>query len=880
MDDTISVLLVDDDPSFAEMAAEILERAEDQFRVHVESDARAGLDRVAEDDVDCVVSDLDMPDVDGLEFLEAIREDEGDLPFVLFTGKGSEEIASEAISAGVTDYLQKEGGTDQFDVLANRIENAVEATRTERELEERESHLRQAQAVGNIGSWQLDLVENRLDWSEEVYRIFAVDADEELTFERFLEFVHPDDRARIEREWNAALEDGEYDVEHRIVTGDGETRWVRERADVEFDDDGTPVTALGVVQDVTERKEREGELERYETFVETIAGGVFAQDAEGRYSYANSHAEEKTGYDREEIVGEDPTLFVDEAEIERYNGAIAEMLAGERESITAETEIEAADGEMIPVEMRLTLLPSDDGFRGTVGVVHDISERKERERALEQYQAIVEAVGDAAYRLNADGHFAFVSDALTELTGYDADELLGEHVSLVMREADIETGEALIGELLEDEERTHGTFELEAIRADGERVPCEDHMALLWEDGEFAGTAGVVRDVTARKERERELERHRETLEQLHETANRLHAADSKAACLDVTIEAAVSILGFDWCTLAAPGPDGRLFEIKAVSEGAPVAAGDTPFALDEGIAGKVYQSGSPEIVEDAQAAEAGKPVDDAIESGLTVPVGDWGVFQAVTTTGEGFDEHDRRQAELLVSSLYSAIQRLDQRAELRRRQSALKRQNEQLEEFASIVSHDLRNPLNVADGRVELAGEDCDSEHLDAAARAIERMDRLIEDVLTLAREGEQVQELGNVSLPAVCERCWGHVDTADATLEVATDRRIRADSNRLQQLLENLFRNAVEHGGETVTVTVEDRPDGFSVADDGPGIPEADREDVFDRGYSTSREGVGFGLRIVEQIVDAHGWDVAVAESESGGARLDVTGVEFVQD
>jgi signal transduction histidine kinase len=197
----------------------------------------------------------------------------------------------------------------------------------------------------------------------------------------------------------------------------------------------------------------------------------------------------------------------------------------------------------------------------------------------------------------------------------------------------------------------------------------------------------------------------------------------------------------------------------------------------------------------------------------------------------------------------------------------------------------------------VGLARDECDSEHLDAVARAHERMDTLIADLLTLAREGDRVSETDPVRLAAVVESCWETVETADATLTVEDDLWLRADESRLRQLVENLVRNAVEHGGEDVAITVgaldggkgggegtasdgavDARTDevGFFVEDDGPGIPEGERDRVFDAGYSTSHEGTGFGLRIVEQVATAHGWSVRVTAGRDGGARFEVTGVE----
>ena len=240
---------------------------------------------------------------------------------------------------------------------------------------------------------------------------------------------------------------------------------------------------------------------------------------------------------------------------------------------------------------------------------------------------------------------------------------------------------------------------------------------------------------------------------------------------------------------------------------------------------------------------------------------------------------------------------------EQKRREEALRENNERLEEFASIVSHDLRNPLSVAQGRLELAREERDSAHLDAVADAHERMGTLIDDLLTLARDGEGSEETERVSLREFVETCWEGVETGAASLQIETDRAIRADRSRLRQLFENLLRNSVEHGptgsraepgdsvehaGEGVTVTVGDLDNGFYVADDGPGIPESDREKVFETGYSTSADGTGFGLEIVASVAAAHGWDVRVAdaadaangangtEGANGGARFEFTGVD----
>jgi signal transduction histidine kinase len=157
--------------------------------------------------------------------------------------------------------------------------------------------------------------------------------------------------------------------------------------------------------------------------------------------------------------------------------------------------------------------------------------------------------------------------------------------------------------------------------------------------------------------------------------------------------------------------------------------------------------------------------------------------------------------------------------------------------------------------------------------------MEELIADVLALARGGHKFVDATDTALDDVITAAWDTVESSNATLERAdTDAKITGDQTRLQQLFENLFRNAVEHSDDPVTIRVGTRSDGqgFYVADNGPGIPEDELDDVFERGYTTSDEGTGFGLAIVSEIVEAHGGQITVSESEDGGTRFDVTGVQ----
>ena len=287
----------------------------------------------------------------------------------------------------------------------------------------------------------------------------------------------------------------------------------------------------------------------------------------------------------------------------------------------------------------------------------------------------------------------------------------------------------------------------------------------------------------------------------------------------------------------------------------------------------------SESVAEDRAVVESGRPVVDRVET-VQPPHGRPLYFK--TTKAPWYDTEGRARGIVGIT-----VDVTDEK----RREQELNRQNERLSEFASIVSHDLRNPLNVAEGRLQIFRESGDEAHLETVGEMHERMESLIADVLTFAREGSRVEETEWLDPASATEDAWSAVDTGDAVLEQAWDYRVRADPGRLVRLLENCFRNAAEHGrsdGEgddasddesdtTLTVRVGTLADesGFFVEDDGRGIPEDERDEVFDRGVTTSPDGTGFGLPIVREIATAHGWEVALTESESGGARFEFTGV-----
>ena len=559
------------------------------------------------------------------------------------------------------------------------------------------------------------------------------------------------------------------------------------------------------------------------------------------------------------------------------------------------------------------------------------------------------------------------------------DPAIGEPVSRGTEPADESTERESVE--IQTDDTTYGTLRV---------VPAAAHDTDL--DAVADLVAFGLERYAASTRRQTLIEDQARKVQKLHSIAARMAECTSEIEIFHLGMDAAENILEFDISSLDTV-EDG-VIEPRVLSTGMP---DDDSLRLqaDEGIAGETYQETRTIIVDDLREHPKGDPENPEFRALLSVPIEDYGVFQAGAREIGAFDETDAELAELLMTHVSQSLNRLESAAQLReseekyrtlvershdavviyqddtlvfanarandladreheellgtspsefvhpedvgvlkdvlteldespdghatyeirllrqdgshrhcecnassisyqgdramlvsarditdrkRRQRELERKNEQLEEFANVLSHDLRNPLNVARGSVDLAKRTGEERHYERAEEAFNRMENLIEGILELARQGKLVDETEKVPLQTVAERSWRSIDSPDASLELTVDDvSVEADPMRLQELLENLFRNSVEHGGDDVSVTVSplQGEDGFCVTDDGPGIPTESAGDVFEYGFTSSADGTGFGLAIVESIAEAHGWDVRIGDED--GACFEVHGVSM---
>ncbi|AXG06095.1 PAS domain S-box protein [Haloplanus rubicundus] len=465
----------------------------------------------------------------------------------------------------------------------------------------------------------------------------------------------------------------------------------------------------------------------------------------------------------------------------------------------------------------------------------DTALRETSKHGADWYRTLVEEVDDLATVVDTDGTITYVSPALTRILGYDPDEVVGhegfEFVHPEDRERNADALETVLSNPSESE-----TVEVRFRHADGSWRWIEATMRNRLGDDIIDGILLSSRDVTERKEYELEA---RELAEEYEALLN--------------SVEDAIFLINVE------ENGDSVRFEFERLSPS---------YERQTGITTEEVQGQTPRTVfGEKQGAELEANYHRCVNAGEPIS------YQEELRVGEGARFWQTKLAPVIsegeITRLVGVTRNVTERVE---RERQLRRQNERLEEFASVISHDLRNPLNVAQGRATLLAEQAESSHLDPLLQALDRMEAIVEDTLTLARQGDTICETESISLTDLVGKCWATVDTDDATIEIIDEMTFQGDPNRLRHVFENLFRNAVEHGGSDVTVRVGCHDErGIYVEDNGPGIPVEKRDEVFEPGHSSAQGGTGFGLTIVKRIVEAHGWELSVTDGTDGGAQFE---------
>ena len=759
------------------------------------------------------------------------------------------------------------------ELLAQLVGAEISRSRDRAELERQQFLFDRVQDIADIGVWEYFPSTGELTWSDGVRQVHDVDKDYEPSLDDAIEFYHPDDRGTMAATVDQAIEDGDpYDIDLRLVRADGEVRDVRSWGEYVDNTQRGESALRGVLQDITaskaERREHRELAEEYEALLETSGDGIFLLDVDTaseapsfEFARLSPGYETQTGLTTEAVRGKTPReAFGDEqgAELE----ANSTRCVDQRAPISYREEYDIG-GDARCWETSLAPVIVDGETVRIVGIARDVTEQVERERDLEttnqRLESLIEATPLTVMEIDSDGTVVRWNDEAENMFGWSREEVLGEFNPTVRDEQQAEFAShrqrALNGERIRAKEIRRKT-------KDGDDLDLLLSIAPITDpNSETTSILAVLEDITAQKQLEARLR-------SLQETAQQLSGAESSDEIGAIAVDAAAEILDLDITGIWEY--DERTETLLPLTE-TPAARelfGDSPqFTYGDGLAWDAFESGETQVYDDVQTESQPYNPNTEIQSEILVPLGDYGLISTGAVSPQVFSETDVDLFRILAATVEGALARA-------RREEELHRQNERLDQFASVVAHDLRNPLSVARGFLEIAEETGSADHFDEVASAHDRIERLIEDLLTLARGETKIEDVEEVDLGSITTEAWGYVDTDEATLTV-TDGvpTVIGDTGRLTQLFENLFRNAVEHGGADVTVTVGPlaEENGFYVEDNGSGIPQERRDEVFNHGVTSSEGGTGFGLSIVADIAKAYGWAVSVTDGTDGGARFE---------
>ena len=569
-----------------------------------------------------------------------------------------------------------------LEALEGVMIDVTEQVESQRELERTTDMLEQSQRLANVGPWEIDRSgEAPEPWlSDEVARIHGLAPGADVDLEEAIDFYHPEDRPTIRDAIERAIEDGgSYDLELRLQPADGDRRWVRTIGEPVVEG-GDVVAVRGSFQDITDRKERERELERAGTIMQAVGEPVYALDADGTFRFVNDAVETVAGWNPDDLLGEHVSTVMSEESLETALELIRELRGSDEPYRTFEMDLLTPDGGVIETETNLALLPAEDGeFAGTAGVVHDITDRKERERALERTRDLLQRVqrmaeiGGWELELRTDEREITWTEECYRLHDLPPDADLDLETILRCYHPD---DRRRIRRVLERSLDREASYDLEGRLVDeaGEHRWVRAMGEPIRDGGDLVAYRGAVQDVTDRKEREL-------ALESLHETALELLNADSVASVAERVVETAEEVLDVAGVSLYVLDDGTNELDPVAFTPGFVDVCGSTASVGvgADSMLWNAFATGARTAVDDPTAIGRSTVLGDAVDQALLVPIGDHGVF-VVVTTETAIEETRRRLVGTLAATAEAAFDRLESEASLRERDAALEERNRRLE--------------------------------------------------------------------------------------------------------------------------------------------------------------------------------------------------------
>jgi PAS domain S-box-containing protein len=793
-----------------------------------------------------------------------------------------------------------DGGTEWHGLMID----ITERKQIDEALSKNRQILTEAQRISHVGSWELDLVNNKLAWSDEIFRIFEIDPQQfEASYEAFIERVHPDDRESVDRAYAESLQKREtYTIEHRLLMKDGRIKYVLERCETSYDEHGVPLVSLGTVQDITERKRMEQALARREQELRALAesspgmvGSYYLRPDGGVcMPYASPNILELFGLRPEDVIDDaSPLLALNHpADAERVAASIAESARTMTPWHVEFRILHPTRGERW-MEGNTNPFPHTDGGVIWHGYVHDITERKQAETEKQHLINILEQSADFIGSADMQGKLLYHNRAARRMLGLSEDaDLSGLHISDMHPAWALEMVEQQgIPTLLED-----GVWRCEtAVRhRDGREIPVSQLLVLHCDaDGEPLFHSMIMRDITELKQAETEIRALNATLEQrVLERTEELRRQTHYLRTMIDTLPMMAWLKNTDSRFMVV----NQAFAAGACGGSANELIGKCDFDFWPREHAEAYRADDIEVMTTRRRKTVEEPFVDAnngtlwIETFKAPVIDEYG--RVLGTVGLARDVSERKAEELARESALAEAERL---ARLR-------------SEFMARMSHELRTPLNGILGYCQiLLAEKRLDERQDVMVNVIQKSGEhllsLINDILDFAKieAGKQELSTSDIYLPGFLSDIAGIVAIRAEQKQLAfvcdiagdVPAGVHADEKRLRQVLLNLLSNAVkytERGQVCLRVTLlESGRLRFEVQDSGIGIEAGQLERIFrpfeQAGNSLGHSGgTGLGLVISRELVRLMDSDIQVRSQVGEGSffwfELDVPVVDGFRD
>ncbi len=616
---------------------------------------------------------------------------------------------------------------------------------------------------------------------------------------------------------------------------------------------------LSVMLQHKQAEQRRKTLEkRYKALFERSLDGVYLFNMDGDFIDANPRAVEMLGYPKDELdsLNYKDIFTVDSIKkIERTIEKIREK--GAQEDPT-ELKAKRKDGEEIWVETKTHILYRDDEPYAYQGIAREITERKKMEEQMRKKERAIQTSLNGITMADLDADITYVNDSLVEMWGFDdPDEIIGRNTLEFFHDKE-ETQRAI--EQLFQAGRWKG--ELKGERKDGSLIDVFLSANLIYdEEGEPTDILASLIDISDNKTTIKKIEK-------LHDITQNLETCDEEEEVFDLAIDAAEKILDFEMCTIDSV--EGDNFVVQATSSNVK-PEGSQSTSLDQGIAGKTYREGDSYLINDISNDEVADPVRSEYRSALSVPIGNFGVFQAVSTGKDQFDEQDVNMAELLMDHVKETLKRI--------------KSSKKQEFLHSLLRHDVKNKTQIVEGYLNLI-EDTElskeqSEYVEKALKATEEGKEILEKVKALREVKDEEIEDVDVKGPLKKAIDSNKEIVKGSGIDIKYEDTYEKEESclvkggpLLEELFFNIINNAVNHSDcaeVNISITDDDKRCIVVIKDDGTGITDEEKQKVFKKGYKKGdHAGSGLGLHLAKTIVDSYGGNIEIEDSELGGAKF----------